>query len=531
MLWNVTGWRIPTTLSTMKIIRFSVFALSIASLSSLIACGGGSSNSGGGGGGGGGNTPTGFSKSSLKGNYTFLALGSDVFGSNTPDAYQVGGVLVADGNGNITGGEQTYSNAIAVYPDTFTGTYTVSSDGTTTLTLNTSDAMVGVNGVETFSAVLLSASQAIITQFDASATSNGTLDLQATPIAAPTGGYAFSSLGIDFGSSGLAIGGVFNIDNNPSAGSISGTGSVADVADFGTLSLAQSVSGSVSAADSFGRVNIDLVIGPGPIGVDFDGYIVDSTHIRLVETDTFGITGGTAIGQGSSTGSFSANSAFSGPFVFGYLGFNAAGPGADAGVFTADGAGNLTNGLIDQNQGGFVISDTVSGTYAVDNTGTGRVVATTAFGSHGPGPSLIFYLAGSGNPVPMLQTNTSTLGGGTAYAQASGAPSFNGTYGVGFTSYNSMFDENDGNAQLTANASAGTFSGMGNINEGFTPTPNQTFGGTFTSAGGRFTGTITIQSGTPISDALYFVDSTQAFVIETDATQVTLGIIRQQVVP
>jgi hypothetical protein len=523
MLWNATDRRRSLT-------RFVLLAVLIFALSCLVGCGGGSSNNGG---GGGGNTPTGFSKSSLKGNYTFLALGSDVFGSNTPDAYQVGGVLVADGNGNITGGEQTYSNAITVYPDTFTGTYTVNSDGTTTLTLNTADANVGVNGTETFSAVLLTASQAIITQFDGSATSNGTLDLQATPIAAPTGGYAFSSLGIDLGSSGLAIGGVFNIDNNPSAGSISGAGSVADVADFGTLSLAQSVSGSVSAADSFGRVQIKLNIGTGPIAAVFDGYIVDSTHIRLVETDTFGITGGTAIGQGSSTGTFTANSTFSGPFVFGYLGFNSGGPGADAGVITADGAGNLTNGLIDQNQGGFVISDTLSGTYAVDNTGTGRVVLTTNFGSHGAGPALIFYLTGSGKPVPMVQTELSVLGGGSAYAQASGTPSFNGAYGVGFTTYNTMFDESDGNALITAKASAGTFSGSGNINQfTFTPASNQSFNGTFTGgSSGQFTGTTTIQSGTPISDTLYFIDSTQAFVIETDSANVTLGIVRQQVLP
>ena len=507
----------------MKTGRLMLLAISIAALSGLVACGGGSSSS---------KPPaSGFSKSSLSGSYTFLALGSDTFGG--PGVYQVGGVLVADGNGNITGGEQTYDNVPSVYADTFTGTYSISSNGLGTITLNTGDTNIGVNGTETLTVVMLSASKALITQFDTSATSSGTLDLQSST-AMPTGGYAFSVLGSDIANNfPISFGGVFNIDNNPSAGTISGAGSVSDQDDAGTLSLAQTLSGSVSAPDSFGRVAINLTAGFTATPISFDGYIVDATHIQMVENDGFSVAGGTAISQGSSTGTFISNAAFSGNFVYGYFGQNFAGPGADAGVFTADGAGNLTNGLIDQNQGGSVISDTLSGTYAVDGTGTGRVVATTNFGVNGAGPTLIFYLTGTGNAVPMFQADAFALGTGTAYTQGTGTPSFNGTYGVGFTGVDlSTFEENDGSAQITANGTAGTFSGTANVNELFVPTPNQTFNGTFTSFGsGGFSGTITINAGTPITDAIYFVDSTRGFVVETDSTQVTLGTICQQVAP
>src|ERR1700722_1379087 len=59
---------------------------------------------------------SGYSNSNFKGTYTFLAMGSDTQGSQ-PDQYEVGGVLVADGNGAITGGEQTYSNATGAHAD------------------------------------------------------------------------------------------------------------------------------------------------------------------------------------------------------------------------------------------------------------------------------------------------------------------------------------------------------------------------------------------------------------------------------
>lgn len=509
----------------MKTGRLVLLALCFAALSILVACGGGSSSSGS-------NPPpppSAFSQSSLKGNYTFLALGNDTFG---PNLYQVGGVLVADGNGNITDGEQTYDNFVGVYLDSVTGTYSVSSNGLATITLNTADTNIGVNGTETFSVVLLSSSKALITQFDSSATSSGTLDLQ-TSTTMPSGGYAFSALGSDLSNNVLSMGGVFNIDNNPTPGNISGTGSVTDLDSVGNLSLAQTLSGSVSTPDSFGRVSITLTAGFTTTPLNFDGYIVDGSHIRLVENDNYGVTGGTAISQGAATGTFTTNAAVSGTFVFGFFGYNVTGAGADAGVISADGAGNLTNGLIDENFGGSNISDTLSGTYTVDASGTGRVVATTNFGVNGPGPSVIFYLTGSGNAVPMIETDTVALAAGAAYTQTTSTPSFNGTYGVGFTGIDTAsFAENDGTAQITANGTAGTFSGTANINEDFVPAAGQSFNGTFTPTGsGRFDGTITVNSGTPITNALYFVDNTQGFVIETDNTQVTLGVVRQQTAP
>jgi hypothetical protein len=395
-------------------------AISVVALWALAGCGSGSKSSF--------HEPqNGFSNGNLKGTYTFFALGSDIDGPQ-PDAYDIGGVLVADGNGAITAGEQTYSNEGGSYHDNFTGSYSISSSGLGTVTLHTGDDSVGANGTETLSVVLLSASKGLIGEFDTSATSTGTLDLQ-TSTALPAGGYAFSVSGAGGPYHVLAFGGVFNIDND-TLGNISGAGSVCDMAaPQGNVWLDQTLSGSVLGPDSMGKVTIQLSAGFTDTPINFDGYIVDSSRIQLVENDQYAITGGTAIGQGAATGTFTTPAAFSGTFVYGFYGFNQSGYGADAGVITADGASNLTNGQIDQDQGGNVLSDTLTGTYSVDAAGTGRVVTNTNtnFGTNGTGPSLVFYLTGSGKPLPVLQAEATARSAGYAYLQSSGTPSFTGT--------------------------------------------------------------------------------------------------------
>ena len=67
--------------------RLTLLATLLSAISMLVACGGGSSS----------NPPAAkFSNASLKGNFTFLALGGDAAGSNSyggAENYQVGGVF------------------------------------------------------------------------------------------------------------------------------------------------------------------------------------------------------------------------------------------------------------------------------------------------------------------------------------------------------------------------------------------------------------------------------------------------------
>ena len=319
-------------------------------------------------------------------------------------AFQLAGVVILDGNGGITSGEQTHSDFVVSVSDPITGgSYSIGPDGRGTITINTADQSIGQLGVENLSLVFLSGSQGLIATFDdpnlqpSNETSSGTLDLQ-TSSAAPTGGYAFAVSGTDLIFDAMSIGGVLNID---SPKKISGKGSVADQDLAGSLISKATLSGTTSDPDSFGSFKVTLTTAFAPTPIQFTGYMVDSTHIKLIESDNdgsgtgFGSTAGVAIGQGAATGTFIANSSFAGKYVFGILGQDLSGlPDtlASAGNFTADSSGKLTSGFNDEFLSGFsiAISDSFTGAYTLDTKGTGRVDSSISFSSSGPGPEFIF---------------------------------------------------------------------------------------------------------------------------------------------
>jgi hypothetical protein len=480
-------------------------------------------------------TVTGFG-SSLKGTYVFQTQGID---ANGP--YQLAGVIVLDGNGGITSGEQTHSDSLLSVSDPVTGgSYNVGPDGRGTLTINTADSNIGQQGIENLSLVVLSSSQALIATLDnpnlqsSVETSAGILDLQ-TSTTAPTGGYAFAVNGTDINLQPMAMGGVFNID---SPKTISGAGSVADQDDAGLVFPGAALSGTTSDPDSFGSLKFNLTTDFAPTPIQFTGYIVDATHIKLIESDNdgtgsgFGSTAGVAIGQGTATGTFTANKSFAGKYVFGILGQDLSGlPSslASVGKFTADKVGNLNSGFDDELLAGFgiEISDSFTGTYTLDSTGTGRVDSSINFKNNGPGPEFIFYLTGNGNPPLVLDAdvNIGSLGAGLAHPQAASPFSFNGKYGLSFTQSSSGI-ENDGTGQITAVATSNTLSGVIDTNLGFSPQPDTPLTGGFGTipGSGRFTGTLTNtffptpgNSANTLSAAFYLIDSGHGFFIETDS--------------
>jgi hypothetical protein len=490
-------------------------------------------------------TVTGFG-SALQGTYVLQAQGID---ATSFGPYQFAGVVVFDGNGAITSGEQTvnlYDPSLgfqASKSDAITGgSYFVGPDGQGTITINTANPSVGASGVETFSFVALSSSQALIAQVDFSETASGTMDLQ-TATAAPAGGYAFAVKGIDTLLEPMAMAGVFNID---SANTISGIGSVIDQNLAGTLTLKQGLSGTVSAPDAFGAVTINLNVPTFSTfsALQFTGYIVDATHIALIESDNpdgsgAGTTGGVAIGQGSATGTFLDDTAFSGTYVFGIAGVDLASTApttlTSVGLFSADGSGVLSNGHTDtflqtngsQGTAGSQIRGTFKGTYTIDTKGTGRVrVNMNGFKpAPQPGyvPTFFFYLTGNGNPPLVLDGGDSTfdypaVGTGIAYPQASGALTFSGKYGFSITQQNG-FLESDGTAQITADSTAGTLSGLLDIDAGLSAQFGNAVTGTFAApSSGRLAGTLdsVVFDATPFAVEYYMVDSSHGFFVETD---------------
>lgn len=480
-------------------------------------------------------TVTGFA-GSLKGTYVFETKGID---ANGP--FQLAGVILLDGNGGITSGEQTHSDVLLSVSDSISGgSYTIGPDGRGTLTINTADQNIGQQGIENLSLVFLSSSHALIATLDnpllnaSFETSSGTLDLQ-TSTTAPMGGYAFTVNGTDLSLGPMAIGGVLKIT---SPKTISGAGSVADQDDAGAVFPSATLSGTVTNPDGFGSLKFNLTTAFAPTPIQFTGYMVDALHINLIESDNngsgtgFGSTAGLAIGQGVATGTFTKDAAFAGTYVFGILGQDLSTLPtslASVGRFTADSSGHLKNGYNDELLSGFgvEISDSFTGTYTLDSTGTGRVDSSLNFTTSGPGPEFIFYLTGNGNPPLVLDAdqNIGSLGIGLAHPQAAPPFSFNGTYGLRYTQ-SSGPTENDATGQITVDGPSKTLEGKVDTNFELSPQPDTMLTGTFATIpnSGRFTGTLNntffpSPGSVPNTIAVAFclIDSGHGFFIETDS--------------
>jgi hypothetical protein len=491
----------------------------------------------------------------LKGTYVLQAQGMD----SAFNPYQFAGVVILDGKGNIASGEQILnffdpnvgtSGAYLSKPDAITGgSYFLGIDGRGTLNINTTDQDLGTNGTELFTFVFLSSSQAMITALPTSTLSiaaTGTMDLQTSTVTVPSAGYAFVMSGTDtFSGAPTAFGGIFNVD---SPNVISGNGSVGDQNLAGTVVDSSTVTGTVSPPDPYGAVTISLNIPLFSSGFyTLTGYIVDATHIKLIESDTGGIgsTIGLAIGQGSATGTFTDDTSFAGTYVFGVPGqdltFSSSYFPASAtsvGVFTADGAGNFTSGFTDtflqQNAAegtvGSQISASFAGIYSVTHPGDGHVRA--AFNQFVPEPTgnftplFFFFLTGNGNPALVLASgdiNYGFLGAGIAYPQAAAPLTFGGTYGVDIVQQNGGL-LNAGDGPMTATASAGTLSGLLDFDANFLPSLDTPFTGTFAAApdvNGRSVGTFTGPFVfSPFAAEYYAIDSGHGFFVETDLTNV-----------
>ncbi len=148
--------------------------------------------------------------------------------------------------------------------------------------------------------VVTSTSHALIIEFDGTATSSGTLDLQDTTAfsaSAISGNYSMAVTGLDvtnlsLGNAGpAALGGVMTADG---AGGF--TNVTLDINDEGMITPGEpTVFGATSGPDSFGRV---VMNDPN---FQFVYYIVNAKALRLLEADTFFLTGGSAYTQGTSS--------------------------------------------------------------------------------------------------------------------------------------------------------------------------------------------------------------------------------------
>jgi len=311
--------------------------------------------------------------------FSFYLSGLEVInqvGDYGPNFYAVAGSVAIDADGNVLAGEQDYNNAFGVTSpqpsgDAITGGKLTVVDATTgkwTLTLITNNTALGAAGTETLGVQFVNTKHALITQFDGSATSSGSMDMQTLP-STLGGGYSFTFSGVDSDYDPEVGGGVF---------SITGTAlqnGVLDVDVAGTVALATAFTGTILAPDSSGRGTITVTGASGVTAINY--YIVGPEVIRIIDVDPEESFVGSAYGQGASAGTFTNASLGSSVFgvesnPFGYL-------YAAAGMLTTTPAGNAYQGVADNNELGYAVvsAAAISGTYSVAGNGYGNLTDTS----------------------------------------------------------------------------------------------------------------------------------------------------------
>jgi hypothetical protein len=485
--------------------RFLLCVATTIALIALAGCGGGTSLSF--------PPPQGtFTNANFTGPFAFSYSGIDGGGF-----LAVAGSFQADGAGNITSGQEDINSLLASAPlnGSITGTYSVHADGRGTINLVSSTV-----GNSTLDFVIVANGHAFVTRFDGAATGSGTIDQQSPSSfsnAALAGTYAFTLSGIDPSGAPTAVAG--NLTAN-AAGTI--TAGVNDSIDNGNVFLNNPLTGSIPVATTGRGVatfNTNTILGT----LVFAYYVVDATHLKLIETDPNFLLAGEAFNQ---TGTFS-NASFSGPFAFTAAGADVLNqnPFVSGGIFTSDGAGNITSGTEDFNDAGSTITNaTLTGTYSVAANGRGTMTLNTSSGNFG------FVIYPSSGGVLLLQTDVQFLTTGTALQQqttAFSSSTLSGTYGLNFTAAGGGGAELDAIAQFTADGTS-KLNGIIDINENLATTFGQPLTGTYTvSANGRTVMPLQTPLGTQ-NMVVYLVNGNRALFVELDTTLVTAGDIRHQ---
>jgi hypothetical protein len=479
--------------------------------------------------------------SNLTGSYTFFANGVE---QEQNDPESVAGSIQIDGaTGMITGGEQDYFNTFT--SEVFTadpitgGTISVGNDGRGTLTLTPTSAPA-----ETFSITVVNNKHILITQFQAAATTHGSLDLQTAPTSVPTGGNAFALLDVF---NATAFGGVLT-----SNGTTTITTGEADDDIQGGQDFDFAISGTVTAPDPAGRGTI-TINDPniGNFGLAY--YVVGPEAFRLIEVDSVGAATGSLYGQGAAA--FSAASLGS-KFVFSQSGVEdiAIGTYAAAGQFTGNGTAALSAGVADANLGDGhpVLAGALApgSSYIVNANGYGAIAlsGTTTdglanFGVYLTDPAINLAdpnsSSGGGGAV-MLDLDTNNIGVGFVVPQAT-SPTFIGNFAFsqdGFFQTSAPAAAWFGLLGQVASDGTSKVAGLADYNQlNISQTAGVTVSGTYTADGanaGRSTSTLTVNgAATPNNITIYQASSSLLLHVDVDSSAsglgtIGLGVLEQQ---
>jgi hypothetical protein len=466
-----------------------------------------------------------FNNSSIKGSYVFSLSGIggvNALFNGLP--FYIVGEVTADGNGTITSGEADVNPVGSPYArvPTVTGTYSVSSDGRGTLNLS---MPAFSNQQFTYAFALRALNNAALNEIDSQViAATGNLEAQSGPLITPAN-FAFGFSG-NAGCGALNSAGIFNLSGGV-------LGGVQDVNCAGGITQAQSLSGTYTGVDSFGRGTGRFSAASG--SSNFVYYVVSASRYRFLCPDSGTFFLGSADQQIQP--SF-ANSDFSGNYVVNNSANTQSVPTGGVSYTLIQmnaNSGSVSSGYYDVNDTGVVGQANLTGAYNLNSNGRIR----GSFNVNGTSLPFAMYLF-SPTQGYYLDERTTASGSGNIYGQNSSVSTNAAWAGSYATKQFGYFTSSQGILPGNATAITGQISANGNGNLAGTLDINdppgiltgQTLQGTYsvgTVAPGRTTLAITTATDGTRNYVGYIVDQTRVLLLDVDANALTAGgdVIRQ----
>jgi hypothetical protein len=503
------------------------------------------------------------SNATLNGQYAFFLTSPT---GNRGTASLLGSVSL-NGGGTVTAGiVDIISTSIldlqdqilptSANPQPNTSSYTVDTTGHGTMKIRTASGQQLA-----FSFALSSPAHALLTEIDGNPGS-GTMDLQQHPsggfnASQVNGGFSFTMTGTAKANAAARVsyGGVFTADG---VGSLSGGTLDINIASIVTTAP---FSGSFSPPDSNGRGTLQLGAGRS-----FTYYVISLKALRLFEADNLNLMSGSAYAQGASVIFLSDH------YFYQHSGWSSAGGTITAGeFFINEGDSDISAGISDSNAGGSPANPKsavkVSGSYDSLDHGAGNLTLVDAAGNStfnlyvvdknvnilDPNASPTGFFSGGGNTL-MLHTDANINGTGVLIRNTNpGFSPFLGNNALQLTNAittSTTTNEVDLIGFVAADG-VGRLFGLADYDQSDSSNPVAVLGAPVTGSfvedplnQGRATGSITIPTpsttgaypfislAAPSFNAAYYrIDSSQAFVLQTDTSASISGFAIQQLLP
>jgi hypothetical protein len=347
-------------------------------------------------------------------------------------------------------------------------------------------------------------------------------------------GFANSSLSgtYVFAVSGQNAGGFFTVAGTLQAnGNGSITGGTEDINSPGTLAsplLNVGITGSYSVRPDGRAVAQLTTTGLNPnLTFTIDFVLLSNTTGLAIRFDGNGTASGSIDMQTSQT-----LSSLAGTMAFGVAGVDTTGaqnPEGSAGALTFDASGNITSGVIDNNDNGVVSANLsiapVAGGVASPSGGRGTVTFVSPVTSSTV--HFVYYVIDA-NHLKLIESDTFPILAGDAFRQSTTAVSGSFAYTLAGATANGHGAFVAGGILNTDGAGNILNTSVEDIDDGgsVTPAAGATLTGTYVVSSGR--GTMTLTTSSETLHTVFYPSSGGLLMLDTDATVVATGTAVQQ---